>query len=90
MRTRVSGQRVRVGARVRGEGLQSCSDLGGPLLVKDEHAASVPADAAVVGGGEDGEQHAVVRDLEAALGRVRGRVRVRVRISKPRWAGGQG
>ena len=64
----------------------SCFDLGGPLLVKDEHAASVAADAAVVGGGEDGEQHAVVRDLEAALGRwpgvglVRGRVRGRVRV----------
>ena len=28
---------------------------------------SVAADAAVVGGGEDGEQHAVVRDLEAPL-----------------------
>eukprot|EP00965_Chrysotila_dentata_P164090 5417650-Pleurochrysis_carterae.AAC.1 len=36
------------------------------FLVEDEDAAPVPADAAVVGGGEDRQEHRVVLDLVAA------------------------
>eukprot|EP00962_Isochrysis_galbana_P057172 scaffold29419_cov101-Isochrysis_galbana.AAC.3 len=42
-------------------------DFGRPLVVKHEHPAAVAADAAVVGGREDGEQHRVVLDLIPAL-----------------------
>jgi hypothetical protein len=38
-----------------GEGGLALLDLGRPLVVKEEHATTVTADATVVGGGEDSE-----------------------------------